>query len=78
VVHGTTGGGEAGGWLWSQLEEEEAEACRGEGKLTIGTIGVAEKRVAALAVFGKDKSFWARWLLLLLQGSQWQPPREMV
>jgi hypothetical protein len=39
------------------LEEEEVEACRGEGKLAIGTIGVAEKRVTALAVFGKDKSF---------------------
>jgi hypothetical protein len=57
VAHGATGGGETGGWLWSQLEEEEAEACKGEGKLVVGTIGVAEGRVAALAAFGKDKSF---------------------
>jgi len=26
VAHGVTGGGEAGGWLWLQLEEEEAKA----------------------------------------------------
>jgi hypothetical protein len=57
VAYGATGGGEAGGWLWSQLEEEEAEACKGEGKLAVGTIGVAEGRAAALAAFGKVKSF---------------------
>jgi hypothetical protein len=43
-----------------QLGEEEAEACKGEGKLTVGTVGVGEERVSALASIGKDKSFWAR------------------
>jgi len=56
-VHGATGGAEADGWLWLQLEEEEAEACKGEGKLVVGTVGVGEERVAALASVGKDKSF---------------------
>jgi len=34
VVHGVTEGGEAGGLHWSRLEEEGAESCKGEGKLT--------------------------------------------
>jgi hypothetical protein len=63
--------------LWSQLEEEGTESCKGEGKLAAGTVGVAEERAAVQASFGKDKSFWARWLLLLmlgllLPGSRWQ------
>ena len=67
-MHGATRGTEADGWLWLQLEEEEAEACKGEGKLVVGIVGVGEERVAASASVGKDKSFWARWLLLLLLG----------
>jgi len=46
VVHGATGGGEAGGLHWSRLEEEGAKSCKGEGKLT-----------ATSAAFGKEKSF---------------------
>ena len=71
-------GGEAGGWLWSPLEEEEeTEACEGEGKLAVGAVGVAEEKAATLAAFWKEKSFWARWwplllLLPLLPRSQWQ------
>ena len=68
MVHGATGGGEAGGLLGSQLEEEGAESYKGEGKLTAGTVGVAEKRATVLAAFGKSKSFWVRWLLLLMLG----------
>jgi len=45
--------------------EEEAKACKGEGKLAVGTVGAAEERVAALASVRRDKSFWTRWLLLL-------------
>ena len=77
MAHGATGGGEAGGSLWSQLEEEGTKSCKREGKLTAGTVGVAEERAAVLAAFGKDKSFWARWLLLLmlLPGSGWQRRR---
>ena len=45
-----------GGWLWLQLEEEEAEeACKGDGKLAVGTVGVAEERVATLTTAGKEK-----------------------
>jgi len=70
VVRGATGGGKTGGWLWLQLEEKEVEACKGEGKLTGGTV---EEIAAILYAFGKSKSFWARWLLLLLLllGSRW-------
>jgi len=46
VAHGATGGGEAGGLLWSQLEEEGIESCKGDGKLAAGTVGVAEERAA--------------------------------
>jgi len=78
VAHGATGGGEASDWLWLQLEGEEAEVCKGEGKLAVGTVGVAEERVAALASVGKDKSFWARWLLLLLLlGLRWKKRRVL-
>jgi len=49
VVHGATGGGEAGGLHWSRLEEEGAESCKGEGKLTAGAVGVAEERAATPA-----------------------------
>jgi len=80
VVHGVTEGGEAGGLHWSRLEEEGAESCKGEGKLTAGAVGVAEERAATPAVFGKEESFWARWWSLpllsppLLQ-SRWQRRR---
>jgi hypothetical protein len=46
---------------WSRLEEEGAESCKGEGKLTAGVAGVAEERAATPAAFGKEESFWARW-----------------
>ena len=65
MAHGATGGGEASGLLWSQLEEEGIKSCKGEGKLAIGIVGVAEMRAVVLAAFGNDKSFWAKWLLLL-------------
>nr|TKR84713.1 hypothetical protein D5086_0000255010 [Populus alba] len=64
VAPGATEGGEAGGGLWLQLEEEDA--CKGEGKLTVATVGAVEERAVVLAVFGKGRSFWSRWLLLLL------------
>jgi len=79
-VHGVTEGGEAGGLHWSRLEEEGAESCKGEGKLTAGAVGVAEERAATPAAFGKEESFWARWWPLpllsppLLQ-SRWQRRR---
>jgi hypothetical protein len=40
VAHGVTEGGEIGGWCWLQLEEEEAEACKEEGKLVVGAVGI--------------------------------------
>ena len=54
MAYGATGGGEAGGWLWLQLEEEEAKACKGEGKLAVGIVEVAEERVVALASVRRD------------------------
>jgi len=39
VAHGATGGGEVGGLLWSQLEEEGTESGKEEGKLAAGTVG---------------------------------------
>jgi hypothetical protein len=57
VVHGVTEGGKAGGLHWSRLEEEGAESCKGEGKLTAGAVGVAEERAATPATFGKEESF---------------------
>jgi hypothetical protein len=76
VAHGATEGGEAGGLLWSQLEEEGTESGKGERKLVAGNVGVAEERATVLVAFGKDKSFWEMWLLLLLlPRSQWQRRR---
>jgi len=75
VVHGVTEGGEAGGLHWSRLEEERAESCKGEGKLTAGAVGVAEERAATPAAFGKEESFWARWWPLPLLQSRWQRRR---
>jgi hypothetical protein len=80
VVHGATGGGEAGGVHWSRLEDEGAESCKGEGKLTAGAVGVAEERAATPAAFEKEESFWARWWLLALLSpplleSRWQRRR---
>jgi hypothetical protein len=83
VVRGATGGGEDGGVHWSRLEEEGAESCKGEGKLTAGAVGVAEERAATPAAFGKEESFWARWWLLALlalpspplQEARWQRRR---
>ena len=41
MADGTTGGGEIGGELRLQLEEEDD--CKGEGKLMVATVGVAEE-----------------------------------
>jgi len=61
-------------------KRKKTEACEGEGKLAVGTVGVVEERATTLAVFGKEKSFWERWwplllLLPLLPRSQWQRRR---
>jgi len=47
--------------------------------LTVGVVGVAEKRVVAPTAVGKDESGWTRWLLvlLLLLGSRWQSRRVL-
>jgi hypothetical protein len=47
--------------------------------LTVGAVGVAEKRVVAPTAVGKDESGWTRWLLvlLLLLGSRWQSRRVL-
>jgi len=84
-VHGVTEGGEAGGLHCSRLEEEGADSCRGEGKLTAGAVGVTEEGDATLAAFGKEESFWAMWWPLpllsppllspLLLQSRWQRRR---
>jgi len=65
------------GHYWKR---KKTEACEGEGKLAVGAVGEAKERDATLAVFGKEKSFWARWwplllLLPLLPRSQWQKRR---
>jgi hypothetical protein len=65
------------GHCWKR---KKTEACEGEGKLAVGAVGEAKERDATLAVFGKEKSFWARWwplllLLPLLPRSQWQKRR---
>jgi len=69
VVHSVTEGGEAGGFHCSRLEEEGADSCRGEGKLTAGAVGVTEEGDATLAAAGRSGSRWKRWLspLLLLE-----------
>ena len=56
MAHGAIGGGEAGGRLQAQLEEEEEDACKGERKLTVGTVGAAEKRLATLTAVGKERT----------------------
>ena len=40
----------------------------------VGAVGVAEERVVALTIVGKDESRWKWWLLLLLLvlRSRWQ------
>jgi hypothetical protein len=48
VVHGATGGGDAGGLHWSRLEEEGAESCIGEGKLTAGAVGYVRRSGATV------------------------------
>ena len=63
---GGADGGEAGGVHWSRLEEERNRYCRGEGRLTVVTVGAAEERAVVLAVFGKGRSCWSWWLLRLL------------
>jgi len=80
VVNGVTEGGEADDLHWSRLEEEGAESCKGEGKLTAGAVGVAEERAATPAAFEKEESFWSRWWLLALLSpplleSRWQRRR---
>ena len=51
-MHGVTEGGEAGGLHCSRLEEEGADSCRGEGKLTAGAVGVTGEGDATLAAAG--------------------------
>ena len=48
------------------LEEEQNRSCRGEGKLTVVTVGAAEERAVVLEVFVKGRSCWSWWLLRLL------------
>ena len=54
VVRGATGGDEDGGVHWSRLEEEGADSCRGEGKLTAGAVGVTEEGAATPAAAGRS------------------------
>ena len=74
MVHGVTEGGEAGGLHCSRLEEEGADSCRGEGKLTAGAVGVTEEGDATLAASGRSGSRWKGWLppLLLLELRWWR------
>jgi hypothetical protein len=37
---------------WSRLEEEGAESCRGEGKLSAGAVGVTEEGAATPVAAG--------------------------
>jgi hypothetical protein len=38
---------------WSQLEEEGADSCRGEGKLSAGAVGVTEEGAATPVAAGR-------------------------
>jgi len=47
---------EAGGFTgvhWSRLEEEGADSCRGEGKLSAGAVGVTEEGAATPVAAGR-------------------------
>jgi len=47
---------EAGGFTgvhWSRLEEEGADSCRGEGKLSAGAVGVTEEGAATSVAAGR-------------------------
>jgi len=80
VVHGVTEGGEAGGLHCSRLEEEGADSCRGEGKLTAGAVGVTEEGDATLAAAGRSESRWRGWLplLLLLELRWWRGKKKVL
>ena len=48
---------EAGGFTcvhWSRLEEEGADSCRGEGRLSAGAVGVTEEGAATPVAAGKS------------------------
>jgi len=48
---------EAGGCTglhWSRLEEEGADSCRGEGKLSAGAVGVTEEGAATPVAAGRS------------------------
>jgi len=48
---------EAGGFTgvhWSRLEEEGADSCRGEGKLSAGAVGVTEEGAATPVAAGRS------------------------
>ena len=77
---------EAGGFTsvhWSRLEEEGADSCRGEGKLSAGAVGVTEEGAATPVAVGrhwrKEDCCWPRWLQPLLSPllleSRWQRRR---
>ena len=80
MVHGVTEGGEAGGLHCSRLEEEGADSCRGEGKLTAGAVGVTEEGDATLAAAGRSESRWKGWLplLLLLELRWWRGKKSFA
>lgn len=48
---------EAGGFTgvhWSRLEEEGADSCRGEGKLSAGSVGVTEEGAVTPVAAGRS------------------------
>ena len=39
---------------WSRLEEERADSCRGEGKLSVGAVGVTKEGAATPVAAGRS------------------------